>query len=166
MNGPETHRKAGRRSKPGRHPLLLFVVLIALFFAFAAWSPPLLYSTLAEWHESWQRQLLSRVCHQQPDLSFAIGEVPLAVCSRCTGIYTALPVALIVFSFFFAVLIKAKAYIIRIFAIVSLIVVLDGAGNLLHVWQTPDLIRLLTGALWSLAAGMLLVNTLTIHRDS
>jgi uncharacterized membrane protein len=148
------------------HPLLLPAILIALFFAFMAWSPPLFYSTIAEWHESWQRQLLSRVCHQQLDRSFHIGSIPLAACNRCIGIYSALPLTMIVFSFFLDVVVRAKPYIVRIFAMATLIVIADGAANLFQLWQTPDPARLLTGALWGMAAGLLLVVALTIHRDS
>ncbi len=149
-----------------RHPLLLPAILIALFFAFAAWSPPLFSSTLTEWHESWQRQLLSRVCHQQLARSFHVGGVPLAACSRCIGIYTALPLAMIVFSFFLDVVVRAKPYIVRIFALASLIVVADGAANLFQVWHSPDPIRLLTGLFWGLATGTLLLVALIIHRKS
>ncbi len=125
-----------------------------------------MYSSITEWHESWQRVLMSRVCHQQIDRTFVSGGIPLAVCSRCTGIYTALPLVLLVFSFFFTVLVRAKRYIVRIFALASLLVILDGAGNLLHLWQTADLIRLLTGTLWGMAAGLLLIISVTIPRDS
>jgi uncharacterized membrane protein len=149
-----------------RHPLMLPAIFIALFFAFAAWSPPLFYGTLMEWHESWQRQLLSRVCHQQLGRTFQAWGIPLAACSRCIGIYTALPLAMIVFSFFLDVVVRAKPYIIWIFAMASLIVIVDGAANLLDIWHTPDPVRLLTGAFWGMAAGLLLVVALTIHRDS
>ncbi len=156
-----------RSSGSGLHPLLYYVVLPAtLFFAVVAWSPPFFHNSLVEWHESWQRLLFSRVCHQQLDRTFAVQGVPLAVCSRCIGIYSILPVALVVFSFFFTVLNKAKPYIVRIFAIVSLIVIVDGAANLFHLWQTSDLIRLLTGVFWGLATALLLVIALTTHRDS
>jgi len=148
------------------HPLLYYVVLPAtLFFAVVAWSPPFFHSSLVEWHESWQRLLFSRICHQQLDRTFAVQGIPLAVCSRCIGIYSVLPVALVVFSFFFTVLNKAKPYIVGIFATVSLIVIVDGAANLFQLWQTSDLIRLLTGVFWGLATALLLVIALTTNRD-
>lgn len=125
-----------------------------------------MYSSITEWHESWQRLLMSRVCHQQPDRTFTAGGIPLAVCSRCTGIYTALPAVLLLFSFFYPFLVRTKRYIIRIFAVASLLMILDGAANLLHFWQTPDLIRLLTGTFWGMAIGLLLIIGVTIPRDS
>jgi len=151
----------------GLHPLLYYAVLPAtLFFAAVAWSPPFLHSSLVEWHESWQRLLFSRVCHQQLGRTFAVQGIPLAVCSRCIGIYSVLPVALVVFSFFFTVLNRVKPYIVTLFALTSLIVIVDGAANLFRLWQTPDLIRLLTGISWGLATALLLVITLTTYRDS
>lgn len=148
------------------HPLLLPVVVMTLFFAFVSWSPPLFYTALAEWHESWQRQLLSRVCHQQLGRTFHIDGIPLAACSRCIGIYTALPLTMVPLSFFIDVVVRAKPYITRIFVLASLLMVVDGAANLLQVWQTSDSVRMLTGAFWGVSTGLLLLFALTFHRNS
>ncbi len=161
----DMHAARQRSANPVLHPLFYLVVLPAsLFFAFAAWSPPLFYSTVPEWFDSWQKALFSQVCHQQPDRTLYIRDVPLAVCSRCTGIYTALLAALATLSFFFTFVIKVKLYIMRMFVMASLILVLDGASNLFQVWQTPDFIRLLTGAFWGFATGALLIFSLVVPR--
>ena len=151
----------------GFHPLLYYVVLpVTLLFAAVAWSPPFFHSSILEWHESWQRMLFSRVCHQQLDRTFAVQGIPLAVCSRCIGIYSVLPVALVIFSFFSTVLNIAKSYIVTLFVLASLIVIVDGAANLFQLWQSSDLIRVLTGVFWGLATALLLVIALTTHRVS
>ncbi len=150
--------------RPVFHPLLPYVVLpVSLFFVVAVWSPPLCYSSLVEWFGSWQKRLFSLVCHQQLDRMFHINGIPMAVCSRCTGIYTGLFAAVAIFSLFYTVLIKTKLYITQTFAIVSLIVILDGAANLFQIWHTPDAIRLLVGASWGVLTGVLLVDSLNIH---
>ena len=42
----------------------------------------------------------SRICHQAPDRSFCLLGQPLAVCSRCTGIYVGFLLGVIVYPFF------------------------------------------------------------------
>lgn len=143
----------------------VIVFCITLFFFIVVWSPPFMYSTVTEWYESWQKVLLSRVCHQQLDRTIHLQGVPLAVCSRCTGIYTVLFVAIAFFSYFSTFVISAKRYIVPIFALISLALVLDGVSNLFQLWHTPDAIRLLTGVLWGLPAGMLLVYALVEYRE-
>ncbi len=42
---------------------------------------------------------LSAICHQIPDRSFHLHGFPLAVCSRCTGIYVGFVIGLMVYPF-------------------------------------------------------------------
>ncbi|MFO8030047.1 MAG: DUF2085 domain-containing protein [Cyclonatronaceae bacterium] len=165
---PNQREQSGtpRKRKPSLQPLPWAIVFcITLFFLVVAWSPPFTYSTMSEWYESWQKLLFSRVCHQQIDRTFHLQGIPLAVCSRCTGIYTALFVAIAFFSYFSTLVISAKRYIVPIFALTSLALVLDGVSNLFQLWHTPDAIRLVTGVLWGLSVGMLLVYALVEYRE-
>ncbi len=159
------HGKQLLSAKYALHPLFYFVVLPSIFFfAFAVWSPPLFYSTLPEWFGSWQKALFSQVCHQLPARSLNINRVPLAVCSRCTGIYTGLFAAIVILPFIFTFVIKAKLYIMRVFALASLAIVLDGAANLFHLWYSTDQFRLITGTLWGMATGALLIYSLIVSQ--
>ncbi len=173
MNAPVTHpiessATSGEQHSRGTrvlHPLFFYVVLpVTFFFAFAAWSTPLFYGTLPEWFGSWQKVLFSHVCHQLPGRSLYINSVPLAVCSRCTGIYTALFATVAILPFFFTFVIKVKLYIMRVFVLASLAVVIDGVANLFHVWDTSHLLRLLTGVIWGMATGALLIYSLIVKR--
>ncbi len=148
------------------HPVLLVVVLsAALFFAASAWSPPLIYEDIAGWAGSWQKKLFSFVCHQQIDRSFHIGGVPLAVCSRCTGIYSGLLSGLMIFSVIYASVNYWKHYITGIFLIGSLAAVVDGSANILELWSTADSYRSVIGAVWGFSAGGLLVFAIIIPRE-
>ena len=148
-----------------RHPLLITVVLpTSLLFLLAAWSPPLVYHNLSDWYGSWQQSMFAFVCHQQLDRTFFIHGIPLAVCSRCTGIYTGLFFGLLFFSFFTDFVKKTEHYINRVFFTLSFVVLLDGCANLLQFWQTTPELRLLTGGVWAVSTGAVLVRALNIPR--
>jgi uncharacterized membrane protein len=146
-----------------RHPLLITVVLpVCLLFFLATWSPPLMYHDMAEWYGSWQQSLFNGVCHQQPDRFLVFGGIPLANCSRCTGIYSGLFAGILLFSFFPDFINKSQQYSIRTFFVLSFVIAMDGSANFLQIWQTPDEMRLLTGVLWGISTGMILVRALIV----
>ena len=64
---------------------------ISAFICVAALGPALFNANLSwgEWYASWQRQAFSGLCHQQTDRMFLLNGMPMAVCSRCLGIYSA-----------------------------------------------------------------------------
>jgi uncharacterized membrane protein len=63
---------------------------VSAFVVIVAAGPGLFgETTFGAWIISWQKQAFHLLCHQLPERSFAIGGVPMAVCSRCFGIYTA-----------------------------------------------------------------------------
>lgn len=149
------------------HPLFVWIVLpIAVFFVIAAWSPPLFYSTITEWHQSWHKAMFSYVCHQNIDRSYIIGGIPQAVCSRCAGIYSGLFLGLAFFSNFPAFVDNSKHFIIRIFIVVSLILVLDGFANLFQIWHTGNHARSMVGLFWGIMTGTLLVFAQLIPRNT
>jgi uncharacterized membrane protein len=39
------------------------------------------------WYEHWQHNAFRGLCHQDPQRAFWLGETPMAVCTRCFGIY-------------------------------------------------------------------------------
>ncbi len=137
---------------------------VVVFFMLATWSTPLFYSTIGEWVQSWQKAVFSHVCHQQPVRSFAIQGVPLAVCSRCTGIYSGLFLGVVLFSNFTAFLYYYRHFIIRVFIAASMVVVADGLANLTDMWQTPNHARSMIGLFWGTTTGLLLVYALLIPR--
>lgn len=149
------------------HSLLLYVVFpVVLFFAATAWSPPFIYDNVSGWVTSWQKALFSSVCHQQIDRTYQFGGVPLAVCSRCIGIYTAALTGLVTFSFFFALVNYSKRYITRIFIIGSFVIVIDGIANLIGIWHSVDFLRTIIGAVWGFTVGGLLVLSLSLSRKT
>ncbi len=148
-----------------RHPLLLFAALpIALFFVTVAWSPPFMLGSFVEWLTSWQKELFSFACHQDTSRSFILNGVPLAVCTRCTGIYSGFFISLATFSVFSPFVKSRNHYIIRIFIIMSIVLVSDGFANLFDIWQTSNVTRSFIGLVWGISVGTVLVDALTIPR--
>ncbi|MCC5927442.1 MAG: DUF2085 domain-containing protein [Bacteroidetes bacterium] len=67
-----------------------YAILVSTGVVLAALGPGLFSGNigLSEWYTSWQKQLFSTVCHQELQRVMSIHEIPMAVCSRCLGIYT------------------------------------------------------------------------------
>ncbi len=140
--------------------LVSAVFAILVFFVFVLWSPPLFYNTVAEWTNSWQKNLFSFVCHQQLDRTLFLEGRPLAACSRCTGIYTGMLLGLTGWVLW-NVFVKCRPIKgARIFFVISLVLLLDGFANFLDIWQSSNNTRVLIGLFWGLATGVLLANTL------
>ena len=91
--------------------------------------------------------IFTPVCHQNPSRSFFFLGYPLGVCARCLGIYLGFLGGTGLYPFLkkFSNLTLPKT---RMFILMSLPVVIDTAGNFLHIWMTPSLPRFSTGFIW------------------
>jgi uncharacterized membrane protein len=112
-------------------------------FAPEAWRPALL-------------QAFAGVCHQLPGRSPHIEGVPLAVCDRCAGIYAG-----IIFGGLLRIWSQRHPPRWMLLGATGLLA-LDWAGPLLGLWPNAPWSRALTGAVFGLAAGALLVQA--FHR--
>lgn len=91
----------------------------------------------------------SPICHQFPSRSFFLFGYPLAVCSRCLGIYSGFLLGTGVY------VISGKSSTLqlprlRTFILVSLPIVIDTAGNFFDFWNTSNWIRFAIGSIWGL----------------
>jgi uncharacterized membrane protein len=87
------------------------------------------------------------VCHQNPLRSFVVLGAPLAVCSRCFGIYAGFLAGTVFYPFrrgFDSVRLPGW----RSFLLVSLPLCLDAGANFLGLWNTSNLLRFLLGFAW------------------
>lgn len=100
----------------------------------------------------------SNVCHQIPERSPHLGEIQLAVCDRCMGIYLALAAA----SFLFPVLRGWDAGIQRNAKYLILAAVLvpgvDWIGDVAGFWVNTPTGRMLTGAVFGSITGFFLTG--------
>jgi uncharacterized membrane protein len=126
--------------------------LVAVAVGPGLWSSE---ASLAAWFNSWQKELFSTVCHQQINRTISVNGIPMAVCSRCFGVYTS----------FFAGLLLIPAipqhtlrntFIIPILLFAVLLNVVDVVTYATGIWNNMLYSRLIAGALIGLSAAVLL----------
>src|SRR4030095_11128145 len=88
----------------------------------------------------------SKVCHQIPERSFYLAGFPLAVCSRCTGLYAGFSAALIAYPLFRS-LRATDAPHPRWLFLAAMPLGVDFSLTFLGLWENTHSSRLLTGAL-------------------
>jgi uncharacterized membrane protein len=88
-------------------------------------------------------------CHQIPSRCFHIFGHPMAVCSRCMGIYAGFFLGTVVFPFIrgFSAPSFPRARAIILFSVPMAI---DVAGHLSGMWSSSNATRFLTGVLWGI----------------
>ena len=91
----------------------------------------------------------SPICHQIESRCFVLFEHPLAVCTRCLGIYFGFLAGSLAYP-----LIRGFKQITlprtRTFLLVSAPICIDAAANFTGLWSTGGWVRFLVGAIWGL----------------
>jgi uncharacterized membrane protein len=160
----------------GRHWLMLVNLAMLVYIGLAILAPVLAQGGEERWAHR-IHLVYSPLCHQLPERSFflygpqatytrdelrgAVGDAltrrypgnaqigyKLAVCERCTGIYTAWVLFGILFSF---VRSRLEPLPPRAFLALLAPVAIDGVGQLLGLWSSTWQSRIITGALFALA---------------
>src|SRR5512143_811999 len=87
------------------------------------------------------------LCHQIPDRCFWLSGQPMAVCGRCLGIYAGFAAGLLAYPLLrgFA---RASLPPARLFAAMTLPMVVDAGGGILGLLASPIGLRFATGFLW------------------
>jgi len=91
--------------------------------------------------------LFSPLCHQNPSRCFLLFGHPLAVCTRCLGIYAGFFLGTCLYPLYRDLQSQSlprKEVLIAL----SMPLFIDAAGNLILLWMTNEWIRFLTGILW------------------
>lgn len=142
------HDQRTLKVKAERQLYFITLFLICLWLA-GIFLGPWLESLSAKKSAGFIYAVFSSVCHQIPARCFKFQGFPLAVCGRCLGIYVGFLVTMLILPFFkrFPELILPE---IKVFVILSLPMVLDYFSSLTGFWQSPALIRFLTGFIWGL----------------
>ena len=136
--------------------LYWMVLLISAVVVFVILGPGL-YSdaSLADWYMSWQKQMFEILCHQHLDRTIFIGETPMAVCSRCTGIYSMFFVIMLVVPLIPQSKWRNKWAIILVFIALSINLV-DFSVNAFEIWENTLTSRFLVGGLIGISTAHLL----------
>ncbi|HKK47148.1 MAG TPA: DUF2085 domain-containing protein [Balneolaceae bacterium] len=125
--------------------LLIFIIITALGGG--------LFGQTAPFYMQWQHKLFAGLCHQSPARSFWINGQPMAVCSRCLGIYSGFALswfllpALSLFSL-------ENTSVRNVVFMMVLLNVIDVVGNVLGFWQNTLVSRLVLGWLMGWTAGL------------
>ena len=97
------------------------------------------------WFEHWQHKAFNGLCHQNPQRSFWINSTPMAVCSRCFGIYSTFLVTWILLPGVIKQLDIIDGYRRWILIAAIFINLADVAGNYFGFWQNTLLSRAFLG---------------------
>lgn len=106
-------------------------------------------------------EFLSHLCHRMPSRTLWISDIPMGLCSRCSGIYLSLFLMLIM-SF-----IKPNCFNIKyLYASLVLLLplIIDGTLQLLGFYVSNNTIRLITGLLFGSSIGYLIIYFTTTKK--
>ncbi|MGK7370158.1 MAG: DUF2085 domain-containing protein [Candidatus Halalkalibacterium sp. M3_1C_030] len=104
------------------------------------------------WYEHWQYKAFSGLCHQDPQRSFWINGTPMAVCTRCFGIYSAIFTGWIAFPMISKLLHGIDGYKRWLLTGIIVINFIDVLGNYLGLWQNTQLSRYVLGSMIGMTA--------------
>lgn len=132
-----------------KHPGWVVAALVATVPVVVATLPPV----VAEEVRGVLMLVFSSVCHQISSRSPHVDGVQLAVCHRCYGIYASLAVAAVVYPWLrrWEVPLHRHARIVVPAAVA--VPGIDWLGDVAAIWSNTATSRMLTGAVFGLAAG-------------
>jgi uncharacterized membrane protein len=122
------------------------VTAIALLLVASIFGAPL---AVANNHPSWAATVyhaFSYVCHQLPERSFHLLGHPLAVCSRCTGLYSGFAIASLMYPLVRS-LSRTETPARRWLLLAAVPMAVDVGLDVIGVWQNTYYSRLATGLL-------------------
>jgi len=132
---------------------LLVLILIAAVLTSALGGG--LFSGKEFWPLQWQHRIFAHVCHQIPDRSFWIAGQPMAVCSRCFGIYAGFALGWLLLPVTGRMNVARLMPFKRILLAAVLINLADIIGNFLGFWENTLTSRLILGCMLGIAAAVL-----------
>ena len=99
------------------------------------------------------------LCHQLPDRSPHVYDVSMAVCDRCLGIYGGVVLGILAMPVVPRWTHRLHRYAGPVLAASLAPLAVDWLGPITGVWENVPLSRAVTGALFGLAAGLLVART-------
>jgi len=91
------------------------------------------------------------LCHEKAERSFFINGNQMPFCSRCTAIWLGLAIGL-GFMVFYKIKLDEKFVFVLIAGIVP--IGIDGVGQLFGLWESTNLIRVITGIIVGIVCGV------------
>ena len=141
-----------------RHRSLYYGVLLISAFLFMAATGGGLWGTEGFWISDWQHKAFRMLCHQDPSRSFQVSGVPMAVCSRCYGIYASFAIFWIAIPFLGSLIKRVSADARNVLVAVILLNGIDIFGNMIGFWQNTLFSRFLLGSAVGVTAVFLVAD--------
>lgn len=105
-----------------------------------------LFNQTGFWFEHWQHKAFNGLCHQDPQRSFWLNGTPMAVCTRCFGIYSGFLVTWILFPSASGLLQYLNGHKRWFLIGIVIINIMDIIGNLFGIWYNTHLSRFILGS--------------------
>ena len=139
-----------------KRKLLLYSVILTLVIAIVMMAlGGGLFNQISPWPVQWQHQAFNSLCHQMADRSFWINGQPMAVCSRCIGIYGGFALGWMLLPVLSFCQVKGIASIQKIVVLILLLNIIDASGDFLDLWKNSLTSRLIVGSLLGGSAAMI-----------
>ena len=119
---------------------------------------PGIFSADIQSYGNWQYQVFDLLCHQDPARSYNISHIPMAVCSRCAGIYGFLLIGWITLPVYSLLKRKINNIELNFLIIAILLNLIDVIGNFFEFWSNTHTSRFLMGSLLGFSIPLLLNN--------
>lgn len=131
--------------------LVLFLVFAVVIVAFGGG----LFNQQSPWFSQWQHQAFLNLCHQAPERSFWFNGQPMAVCSRCIGIYSGFTFGWLLLPVWSMTKLTNGWSMKKIAFVVLLLNFLDIVGNILGFWENTLVSRLAFGGIMGITAALI-----------
>lgn len=140
--------------------LYFFLTIIASWLVIVALGPGLFEDHDHDHHHVsiWQYAFFEKLCHQDPNRSYSVAGLSMAVCSRCLGIYTAFLLGMIALPIIARLLAIGRKKSISFMIGAIGINAVDIAGNFAGLWVNTLESRFILGALFGLSVAILLIG--------
>ena len=134
-------------------------VAVVLIWVFAIVLAPLAFENSWIAVSSPIYKFFSYICHQMPERSLYFDRHPLAVCSRCFGVYFGLLAGLVIYPLWRRI--EEVEPLARIWLFLSLIPIgIDWSLGIFGIWENTHLSRFLTGLILGVACATFIVPAL------
>lgn len=120
-----------------------------------------LFGQSGMWYTHWQHALFRGLCHQDPSRSFWLMGTPMAVCSRCFGIYSSFALSWLLFPMVKDSLGAPFRHRKKILAIIVLLNIVDVIGDMSGLWHNTLVSRFFLGAAIGISAALVLAYEFT-----
>lgn len=110
------------------------------------------------WMADWQHQAFRMLCHQDPARSFWINGKPMAVCTRCYGIYAGFSLLWLGLPMLSSGITFIKRHAGRLLVGAITVNIVDVVVNMLGFWQNTLASRTITGAVIGMTAVLYLAD--------